>query len=65
MNVKKVGEFIKQKRKEKKLTQKELAKIHSISFDEVQKDCKEYYDLNSVNWNLYIYWYQYTLAIKL
>lgn len=33
---------------------KELAKIHSISFDEVKKDCKAYYDLNLVNWNLYL-----------
>lgn len=33
---------------------KELAKIHSISFDEVKQECKAYYDLSLVNWDLYI-----------
>lgn len=33
---------------------KELAKIHSISFDEVKKECRAYYNLELVNWNLYV-----------
>lgn len=33
---------------------KELAKIHSISFDEVKQDCRAYYNLELVNWNLYV-----------
>ena len=33
MDVKKVGEFIKQKRKEKKLTQQELAEATDLSVD--------------------------------
>lgn len=33
---------------------KELAKIHNINFDEVKKECKAYYGLNTVNWNLYV-----------
>ena len=37
MNVKKVGEFIKQKRKEKKLTQKELAEQLYISSKAISK----------------------------
>ena len=37
MNVKKVGEFIKQKRKEKKLTQKELAQKLSITDRAISK----------------------------
>ena len=37
MNVKKVGEFIKQKRKEKKLTQKELAEKLSITDRAISK----------------------------
>ena len=37
MNVKRVGEFIKQKRKEKKLTQKELAEKLSITDRAISK----------------------------
>ena len=37
MNVKKVGEFIKQKRKDKKLTQKELAEKLSITDRAISK----------------------------
>lgn len=33
---------------------KELAKIHSINFDEVKQECRAYYNLELVNWNLYV-----------